>query len=378
MARFLTVFMASWFFLVAAMAQADSDQPSEQPYVFAWPFVQSDMSPRGGTTEGPSVQVVTATTDDFQRLQATDISQRERDRRAILTMAGSYRVSFDFMELIGYAPDFAPAKPYRSWGTEHVYVVENTPAKIVLQHILIMTIVGKDGELMGPFVTKHWRQDWSYQDAAIHNYRGHGSWGKTSRDESARAGTWSQTVWQVDDSPRYAAWGKWQHTPERSWWSSEETWRPLPRREFSVRDDYDVMIGSNTHIVLPTGWVQEEHNVKAVLDAAGKVQARLAREIGIARYERISDLDTTPGDDYWNSTADFWAEVRTYWDREMAQHARIALSAEVDGRKLFQPLFERAQAIADGEAFSKEDNQSFISDTINAYRVDGDAGEAEY
>ena len=187
MTRFLTVFMASWFFLVAAMAQADSDTQTEQPYVFAWPFVQSDMSPRGGTTEGPSVQVVTATTDDFQRLQAADISQQERDRRAILAMAGSYRVSFDFMELIGYAPDFAPAKPYRSWGTEHVYVVENTPAKIVLQHILIMTIVGKDGEPMGPFVTKHWRQDWNYQDAAIHTYSGHGSWAKTSRDESARS-----------------------------------------------------------------------------------------------------------------------------------------------------------------------------------------------
>ena len=378
MTRFFSIFMASWFFLLAAMAQADSDKQTEQPYVFAWPFVQSDMSPRGGTTEGPSVQLVTATTDDFQRLQAADISQQERDRRAILAMAGSYRVSFDFMEMIGYAPDFAPAKPYRSWGTEHVYVVENTPAKIVLQHILIMTIVGKDGEPMGPFVTKHWRQDWAYQDAAIHTYSGHGSWAKTSREESARAGTWSQTVWQVDDSPRYAAWGKWQHTPERSWWSSEETWRPLPRREFSVRDDYDVMIGSNTHIVLPTGWVQEEHNVKAVLDAAGKVQARLAREIGIARYERISDLDTTPGDDYWNSTADFWAEVRAYWNREMAQHSRIALSAEVDGRKMFQPLFERAQAIADGEAFSKEDNQSFISETINAYRVDSDAGKADY
>jgi len=378
MTRLFSVFMASWFFLVAAMAQADSDMQTEQPYVFAWPFVQSDMSPRGGTTEGPSVQVVTETTDDFQRIHAEHISKWERDRRAILAMAGSYRVSFDFMELIGYAPDFAPSKPYRSWGTEHVYVVENTPAKIVLQHILIMTIVGEDGELMGPFVTKHWRQDWSYQDAAIHTYSGHGSWEKTRREEKARSGTWSQTVWQVDDSPRYAAWGKWQHTPERSWWSSEETWRPLPRREFSVRDDYDVMIGSNTHIVLPTGWVQEEQNVKAVLDDTDKVQSRLAREIGIARYQRISDLDTTPGDDYWNSTADFWAEVRAYWDREMAIYPRIALKAEVDGRKLFQPLFERAQAIADGEAFSKEDNQSFISDTINAYRVAEDAGKAEY
>lgn len=52
--------------------------------------------------------------------------------------------------------------------------------------------------------------------------------------------------------------------------TSGETWRPLPRRELSERDGYDVLIGTNTHIVLPTGWVQEEHNVKAVLAGLGE------------------------------------------------------------------------------------------------------------
>lgn len=351
----------------------------DDPYVFGWPFVEADLTPRGGTTEGAPVEVVTATTEAFENLRADGLSKLERDRRAILAMAGTYRVSFDFLEIVGYAPGFEPARPYRSWGTEHVYVVEDSNERISLQHILIMSIVGDDGEIMGPFVTKHWRQDWVYEDPETHTYRGFGTWARATRDQAARDGTWSQSVWQVDDSPRYAAWGKWRHSPERSWWTSGETWRPLPRREFSVRDDYDVLIGTNTHIVLPTGWVQEEHNVKAVLEAPGEIESRLARETGIARYERIADFDTTPGDDYWAATAQFWGEVRGYWDEAMQADARIRLKPEVDGKKLFEPLFERARAIADGERFTPEENSAFISETIDAFRAaPGDSTSAEY
>jgi len=346
----------------------EADDEHER-YVFAWPFVDADLTPRGGTTEGPPVEVVTKTTAAFERLRADDLSKVERDRRAILAMAGTYRVSFDFLEIVGYTPGFEPARPYRSWGTEHVYVVEDAEERISLQHILIMSIVGEDGEVMGPFVTKHWRQDWVYQDPQIHTYRGFGTWARAKRDASAREGMWSQAVWQVDDSPRYAAWGKWRHTPERSWWTSEKTWRPLPRREFSVRDDYDVLIGTNTHIVLPTGWVQEERNVKTVLASPSEVKSRLAREIGIARYERIRDFDTAPGDEYWSATSRFWGEVRAYWAQAMEGHTLIRLKSEVDGQKMFQPLFERAQAIADGESFTAEENRAFITETIDAFRA---------
>ena len=365
---------------LACLSPVAAEQSANEPsYVFAWPFVEADLSPRGGTTEGPAVEVVKKTTPAFERLQDEGLGKLERDRRAILAMAGSYRVSFNFMEIIGFAPDFEPARPYRSWGTEHVYVVENADKRIALQHILIMSVAGDDGEVKGPFVTKHWRQDWVYEDPEVHAYKGFGTWTRITRDAAARAGEWSQTVWQVDDSPRYAAWGEWRHTPERSWWSSDETWRPLPRREFSVRDDYDVLIGTNTHIVLPAGWVQEEHNVKTVLEAPGVVASRLAREIGIARYDRIRDFDTSAGDQYWAATADFWAQVRDYWRQAMAESERIRLKSEVDGEKMFQPLFKRAQAIADGESFSAEDNRTFINKTIDRFRADASSpASAEY
>jgi len=364
--------------LAAPLALAQ-DQPDTDPYVFAWPFVEREMSPRGGTTKGPPVETVGETTEAFERLQAEGLSKLERDRRAILAMAGTYRVSFDFLELVGYAPGFEPARPYRSWATEHVYVVGDSDERISLQHILIMTIVGEDGEEAGPFVTKHWRQDWVFENPALHTYRGFGTWARATRDEAERAGHWSQTVWQVDDSPRYATWGEWRHTPERSWWTSGETWRPLPRREFSVRDDYDALMGTNTHLVLPTGWVQEEHNVKAVLARPGEIESRVAREIGIVRYERLRNFDTTPGDSYWQNTAGFWREVRAYWQRAMDDDERIRLKSEVDGQKLFQPLFEGAAAIDDGEAFTDEENRAFVVETIGAFRAaPEEAASTEY
>src|SRR6056297_1319207 len=73
-----------------ALAQ---DEPGTDPYVLAWPFVEGEMAPRGGTTKAPPVGTVTETSEAFERLRADGLSQRERDRRAILAMAGTCRVT---------------------------------------------------------------------------------------------------------------------------------------------------------------------------------------------------------------------------------------------------------------------------------------------
>ena len=77
-------------------------------------------------------------------------------------------------------------------------------------------------------------------------------WEKNKISWSKKRETWSQSVYQVDDSPRYQSYGKWVHTENFSSWTSNETWRQLPRREYSVRDDYDVIIGFNTQTITPT------------------------------------------------------------------------------------------------------------------------------
>lgn len=362
---------------VATAATADDE--GGKGYVFAWPFLEAEeMAPRGGETQGPSVELRKNPTEAFQRLREPGLSKRERDRRAILAMAGSYRVTFDFIEVMGFAPDFEPAQPYQSWGTEHVYVIEKSDDRIVLQHILVMTVVDDEGNRKGPFVTKHWRQDWQWQAGSAHTFRGLGRWARETRSESERSGHWLQTVWQVDDSPRYAAWGRWAHTSEHSTWTSGETWRPLPRREFSVREDYDALIGTNRITILPTGWVQEQDNIKAVLDEPGEIERRLAKEIGIARYERITDLKRAPADSYWSETKAYWAQVRAYWRQAMETNDVIELQTKIDGQKMFEPLFARARKIAEGASFSTSENRQFIRETIEAFRQADEAGTAKY
>ena len=122
-------------------------------------------------------------------------------------------------------------------------------------------------------------------------------------------GTWSQSVFQVDDSPRYEGIGRWQHTKNSSIWTSQITYRPLPRREFSVRDDYQMLTGTNRISITNSGWVQEEDNLKTVLKPTGEIDEKLpylSREMGISRYELIKDFDFSAGHQYWERTQHFW------------------------------------------------------------------------
>jgi hypothetical protein len=65
-------------------------------------------------------------------------------------------------------------------------------------------------------------------------------------------------------------------------WTSAETWRPLPRREYSKRDDYDVLIATNRHVIGPDGWRHEQQNRKWVIDEAHS----LVEEEGLNVYRR--------------------------------------------------------------------------------------------
>ncbi|AQA17091.1 hypothetical protein BST95_01530 [Halioglobus japonicus] len=332
---------------VRGYGQADNEDigadANERQYTFSWQHaVSGDMAPRGGTTQGAEVILVTEPSPEWLRLQEPGISKKERDRRAILSMAGPYRTSFDFIETIGFTHGYAPSNPYQSWGTEYVYVVTDKPDMIQLQHILVMEVKKEDGSAMDPIVVKHWRQDWMFEAPTMHTFKGNREW-KKQAVRAERRGHWVQAVYQVDDSPRYTAAGEWQHTANFSSWKSDETWRPLPRREFSVRQDYDVLIGTNHHTITPTGWVQEEQNLKVVLNGRGGAAEVLARENGLARYERIAEFNWLPGDDYWERTKPFWAKVRAYWSETFTREDHIVIAKQADGAYMFTTLFQMAE-----------------------------------
>lgn len=326
--------------------KAASCQANQAQYVFSWALSNDcDDHPRGGSSQGVAVQYDPAPHAGWVKLQQADLSKFEKDRLAILAMAGPYRVDFNFLETVGFSEDYQRDRPYHSWGTEYVYVLADEPEFISLQHVMVMYFENAAGDVSEPMVMKHWRQDWTYQDDTLLVYQGNQSWHKQPIPAADRVGSWSQAVFQVDDSPRYESYGKWQHNPSFSTWISANTQRPLPRREHSVRDDYQILEGFNRHTINRFGWVQEEENWKKVINSDGSLQAYLAKEEGIGRYQRIIGTDFTPGDEYMQKAGRFWADVRRVWAALIEPVDTLALDKTVDGVPLFMPLFQYADEV---------------------------------
>jgi hypothetical protein len=353
--------------LAATIGNLRADEPARPTdvprYTFSWPLDGANLKPRGGTTRGAPVTLDREPSPAWQALREPGLSAQERDRRAIRAMAGTYRVTFDFVEIAAYVAPPRPLGPYQSWASEKVYVERDEPGHISLVHILEMRMVGNDGKVGEPIVTKHWRQDWTWEPVAIVEYKGRDRWQRRTLSEPERRGQWSQTVYQVDESPRYASLGRWQHTGSFSTWLSADTWRPLPRREWSVRDDYHVLLGTNRHTVAPTGWVQEENNLKTVLTEQREIdpaRPHLAREYGLARYERIKDFDFAAADRYYERTRTFWNRVRESWASAFAQQGTITLRGAVDKLGLFKPLFARADEIEAGAGSAGDEDARVI------------------
>ncbi len=334
----------------AAPAPAASTAAAPSAPTFPWSFGgPGARTPRGGMTQGAALKLAGGASEAWTALQQPALSKFEKDRRAILAMAGGYRASFDFIEVAGFQAGYQPERPYRSWGTEKVYVVEDTGTSIVLQHLLVMSMVDPQGKVQGPFVTKHWRQDWHYEPTQQIVFRGDNTWALVDVPPTQRTGQWRQTVYQVDDSPRYSGVAAWQHVANYSSWADDNGWRPLPRREYSVRQDYQVLIGNNRHTLTPDGWTHEQQNLKAVVDTAnGTVKAIVGRELGFNRYERLSaDFDWSAGDRYMAATAGVWSAVRRHWERLFAERGTLRLRGSPDRDAMFVPLFEYADAVAE-------------------------------
>ena len=288
----------------------------------------------------------------WNSLREPGLAPLERDRRAILAMAGDYRVTFDFLEVETFPPQNPRDKPYQSWGTERVYVDADTGKSISLVHILDMRIVQDDGKVESPHRHQTLAADLAIRADRSVEFKGRDRWERRTLTAGESRGQWSQTVYQVDESPRYASLGHWNHSASFSSWLSADTWRPLPRREWSVRKDYQVLLGTNRHTITATGWTQEENNLKTVLTEDRKIDPAhpyIGREYGVARYSRIHDYDFAAADDYYQKTRPFWDGVLSTWHQLFVGHPQITLRAPVDQAGLFHKLFEYADRLAAGE-----------------------------
>lgn len=282
---------------------------------------------------------------------AEALAAKAADRAEILAMAGNYKVRFDMQETTPWVAGYAPLERKISGGNEVVRVIEDTPDHIALQHLLVVEHDGKT------HVIKHWRQDWDYQPARALVYAGQGRWVWETVPERMRAGRWSQTVYQVDDSPRYAGWGQFERQAGVRRWRSNWTWRPLARRDAVRHPVYDRYYSINRHQPTPSGWIHWQDNTKMALKDGKPVP--IVQESVLNTYERFDGYDVKAADDYWAKTKDYWAAVRAAWSRIADTKGGIAIPEEAETGTVIS-----ARLLA-------------IADDIQAGKITAAAGSAE-
>jgi len=287
------------------------------------------------------------------------------DRQAILAMQGEYAVQFSFQETARLVEGYVAAPAYHSRAYETVVVLQDSPRHIVLQHLLV-----HDGH-----VTKHWRQEWVFEAPRRWEFVADRTWRWRDVPAALRAGGWTQCVYEVSDAPRYCGTGRWVHGDGISTWTSDVSWRPLPRREYSKREDYNVLMAVNRHTIVPGGWTHEQDNTKVVRDGNGQITALLVRETGFNDYQRTDEadgIDFSPAYDYWQRTADYWARVRAYWATRLADPMGVRLLSSIDGMALIEPLFKQAQTVVEGGQVSDADIEAVFDKWV---RPDGTSAD---
>lgn len=298
----------------------------------------------GGTSVHAQEKTVITTQLATQQQDFIQNLSQAQAHQAILKMVGEYQVTFHFEEIYSVKNGYDILPPDISKGFETVFVIEDTPNKVSLQHLL----------LAGEHVVKHWRQDWEYEPTSMWSYVGNYQWKKVQLTKEQSKGKWLQTVWQVDDSPRYAALGNWTSDHGIEAWTSAETYRPLPRRELTTRDDYDIISGINRQAITADGWVHEQNNIK--FDT--KTQKPLARELGLNQYERVTKTDFKPAYDYWEKNKAYWAEVRAAWDKAFQQNEVLGLKftrqKDDDKKAHYIQFMNQAKEFADKKATKQQ------------------------
>ena len=269
--------------------------------------------------------------------------KKKADIDAIKGMCGCMDIKFEFAETVSPQKDYKFYENYLSGGRELAFIVEETPDKLVIQHILV---------IMDTMIVKHWRQDWIYEGEEIFMYDKDQRWIKKTLSKKERNGKWVQKVYQVDDSPRYEGIGSWVMVDGKTYWESVAD-APLPRREYSKRKDYNVMKRGNRHEIKNFGWIHEQDNIKIM---RGDTDIIIAEEKGWNTYKRIDESNCKAAIDWWADNKNYWKHVRTVWDEYFKEKNIISLHTQINKKPMFSEFFELGSKVESqtSEIFSQE------------------------
>ena len=282
-------------------------------------------------------------------------AQTVKDKQNVEKLCGCFEVEFK------YAETFSPDKNYKyhdreeiSGGTEFTFPVEVSDKRIVMQHLLVIT---------DSMIIKHWREDWTYENSVTWKYQGDKVWTKETLKPEQVKGKWTQSVWEVSDAPRYTGASDWVTTDGKTFWQNTVD-APLPRREYSVRSDYNILRRTNRLVLNDNGYVHEQDNQKIIRkDGADKL---LAEEKGINTYVKVDDSKCAAAKTWWEKYKTYWTKVRTTWEKYLATHNTVALKDKVDGKVMHEALMELAGEYAKGK-ISAADIDAKIKASFDKY-----------
>ena len=260
-------------------------------------------------------------------------TKKKKDIKSIKEMCGCFEIRFDFAETFIKTgdEDYKPSKNYSSGGLEWAQLVTDNKNEISIQHILIA------GSKDRPYIIKHWRQDWLYQNTDFYMYDYNNNWNYIKKDKNEVKGQWTQKVFQVDDSPRYEGSGSWVHVDGKSYWENT-TSAPLPRREYSKRSDYNVTERGNRQEISLTGWVHDQNNKKIIRKKEGK-DVVLAYEKGYNNYVKVEDSKCESAVKWWVKNQNKWKNVRNKWEEVYGRNKNLSLKKLVNDSPLYIVLF---------------------------------------
>ena len=260
-------------------------------------------------------------------------TKKKKDINSIKEMCGCFEVRFDFAETFIKTDDqdYKPSKKYSSGGLEWAQLIVDNKNQISIQHILIA------GSKERPYIIKHWRQEWLYQNTDFYIYDHNNNWNYMKKEKKEVKGQWTQKVFQVDDSPRYEGSGSWVHVDGKSYWENI-TPAPLPRREYSKRNDYNVTERGNRQEITSTGWVHDQNN-KKIIRKEGMKDEVLAYEKGYNNYVKVEDSKCEAAVNWWVENKNKWGKVRNKWKEVYGRNKDLSLKKIINNNPLYMVLF---------------------------------------
>lgn len=261
-------------------------------------------------------------------------AQNQADVEAIKKLCGCFSVTFN------YAETFTNDTLHKRYAhpmdnravVEYAYPIEESANRIVIQHLLVIP----DGK---GTVIKHWREDWVYQQTERWEYTAPNEWTKLRVPPAEVEGEWTQSVWEVTDAPRYMGSSAWTRTNNQVFWLNSAD-APLPRREFTKRQDYNIMNRTNRIVVSDEKYVHEQDN-KKIIRTPGKADSLLAEEKGYNTYVRLPEADCAGAKSFWTAAqSDFWTEVREIWEEKLSSATNVKIVPAIAGKPLYQTLDE--------------------------------------